>query len=101
MKNQIRKAIDLFGNLLQKEIDCFIRETKNDLSVYSITDGLTDDLLKSLRKEGMNIVSSEYNEGFRHFIKNCNFEQTKRKMESCEFPFRKNIIHLSREGVKI
>jgi len=97
----LRKAIDLFGNLLQKEINCYIRETKNDLSVYSITDGLTDDLLKSLRSEGMTIVSYPYNEGFRHFVKSCNFEQTKRKMEACEFPFRKNIIHLSREGVTI
>ena len=77
--------------------------TKNDLSVYSITDGLTDDLLKALRNEGMIIISSPHNEGFRHFIKSCNFEQTKRKMENCivkSIP-RKNIIHLDRWGVVI
>ena len=101
--SKISKAIDLFGNLLQKEIDCFIRETKHDLSVYSITDGLTDDLLKALRLDGMTIVSSPHNDGFRHFVKFCNFEQTKERMNRCivkSIP-RKNIIHLDRFGVII
>ena len=104
MNSKIQKAIDLFGNLIpDKEIICYLRETKNDLSVYSITDGLTDDIVKAGRSNGLEIISSPFERanGFTHFVKFANFEQTKSKMVSCELPFKIKVIHLDRRGNKI
>ena len=100
MKNPIRVAFDVFGNYF-KETNCYIRETQNDLSVYGQTDGLTDDLIKAGQNNGLTIVSSPFkrSNGFTHFVKFANFEQTKNKMESIKsLPFKIKVIHLDKRG---
>ena len=105
MNSKIQKAIDLFGNLIpSNEIICIIRDTDRDLSVYGQTDGLTDDLVKAGRKNGLEIFSSPFSRsnGFTHFIKYSNFEQTKKIMESIEsLPFKIKVTHLNKGGIEI
>jgi hypothetical protein len=104
-KNLLENIKEDFSNY-SKTIDVYLRETSNDLSVYSVDDESTDKVIKAMNEsKGIEIHSSDFkrSNGFTHFIKYpANFEATKKQMKNIRVNKKLlNVIHLNRQGDKI
>ena len=101
-KNLLENIKEDFSNY-SKTIDVYLRETSRDLSVYSIDDESTDQVIKAMNEiKGIKINSSDFkrSNGFTHFIKSpANFEATKKLMKNIRVNKKTlNVIHKAKNG---
>ena len=82
-----------------KNIECFVRQNfkdkelkipRSEVYIYTAIDDYTNILLRAMIQKGMIIKSMPFGIGERHFIKNANFEQTKKTMKDLKI-FRKKV----------
>ena len=86
--------------MFEKKIECFVEQTfkniektivKSEVYIYTPIDDYTNILLRAMIQKGFIIKSFGYGIGERHFIKNANFEQTKKGVKDVKVSFRKKI----------
>ena len=65
---------------------------KSDVYIYTPIDDYTNILLRAMIQKGMIIKSIPYGIGERHFIKNANFEQTKKALKDVKVSFKKKVV---------
>ena len=87
--------------MFEKKIECFVEQTfkdiekkivKSDVYIYTPIDDYTNILLRAMIQKGYIIKSMPFGIGERHFIKNANFEQTKKGVKYVKVSFRKKVI---------
>jgi len=87
--------------MFEKKIECFVEQTfkdiqkkivKSEVYIYTPIDDYTNILIRAMTQKGFIIKSFDYGIGERHFIKNANFEQTKKGVKDCKVSFRKKVI---------
>jgi hypothetical protein len=85
--------------MLGQKIECFVRQNfkdkelkipRSEVYIYTAIDDYTNILLRAMIQKGMIIKSMPFGIGERHFIKNANFEQTKKTMKDLKI-FRKKV----------
>jgi hypothetical protein len=87
--------------MFEKKIECFVEQTfkniektipRSEVYIYTPIDDYTNILIRAMIQKGMIIKSIPFGIGERHFIKNANFEQTKKGVKDVKVSFKKKVI---------